>query len=280
MADSPEINFVVHKPLSGRRIVVTRPRAQAADFIERLSAAGADVVACPIIEIVPPPSWAPLDDAIGRIGEFDWLVFTSTNGVDVFFERLHALGRDVPSLHRARLAAIGPQTAHALERRGLRVDVVPDEFRAEGVAEEMQRAGIAGARVLLPRAAGAREILPAMLRQAGARVEEVASYDTARPLSGSAEVRRLIEEGGVDLVTFTSSSTVRNFLALLGEDAAGLLRQTRIGCIGPITAETARSAGLTVDIQPSAYTVAAFSEEIVRYFANLPPKRGVRGTKR
>ena len=274
MADAREIDRVEHRPLSGRRIVVTRPRAQAADFIDRLAAAGADVVACPSIEIVPPPSWAPLDEAIGRIGEFDWLVFTSTNGVDIFFERLHALGRDVRSLHRARLAAVGPQTARALERRGLLVDVMPDEFRAEGVAEAMRRTGIAGARVLLPRAAGAREILPVMLREAGARVEEVASYDTARPRSGSAEVRRLIEEGRVDLVTFTSSSTVRHFLAMLGDEAVVLLRHTRIGCIGPITAETARSAGLPVDIQPPAYTVAAFSEEIVRYFASLPRERG------
>jgi uroporphyrinogen III methyltransferase / synthase len=260
---------MMSKPLSGRCIVVTRPRDQAAEFIDFLSAAGADVVPCPSIEIVPPPSWDPLDDAIGRIEQFDWVVFTSTNGVAVFFERLRAGGRDVCVLHRARLAAVGPQTARALEARGLLVDVVPEEFRAEGVAEEMRRKGMTGSRVLLPRAAGAREILPAMLRDAGAVVEEVASYDTVQPRTVSGEVRCLLVEGRVDLVTFTSSSTVRNFLSLLGEDAVALLRRTRIGCIGPITADTARSAGLTVDIQPSSYTVAAFSEEIVRYFSDL-----------
>jgi uroporphyrinogen III methyltransferase/synthase len=260
---------MMSKPLFGRRIVVTRPRAQAADFIDRLAAAGADVVPCPSIEVVPPPSWDPLDDAIARIEQFDWVVFTSTNGVAVFFERLKAGGRDVRVLDRVRLAAVGPQTARALEAQGLLVDVMPEEFRAEGVAADMCRKGITGARILLPRAAGAREILPVMLRDAGAEVEEVASYDTVRPRMVSAEVRCLLEEGRVDLVTFTSSSTVRNFLSLLGEDAVALLRRTRIGCIGPITADTARSAGLPIDIQPSSYTVAAFSEEIVRYFSDL-----------
>jgi uroporphyrinogen III methyltransferase / synthase len=257
------------KPLSGRCIVVTRPRDQAAEFIDRLTAAGAEVVPCPSIEIVPPASWAPLDDAIARIGQFDWVVFTSTNGVAVFCERLRAGGHDIDVLRRARLAAVGPQTARALEARGLHVDVIPEEFRAEGVAEEMRRKGIAGARILLPRAAEAREILPAMLRDAGANVEEVASYDTVRPRTAPEEVRRLLTEGKVDLVTFTSSSTVRNFLSLLGEDAVALLRRTRIGCIGPITADTVRSAGLTVDLQPASYTVAAFTEEIVRYFSNV-----------
>jgi uroporphyrinogen III methyltransferase / synthase len=257
------------KPLSGRCIVVTRPRDQAAEFIDHLTAAGADVVACPSIEIVPPASWAPLDDAIARIGQFDWIVFTSTNGVAVFIERLRASGHDIDVLRRARLAAVGPQTAHALEAQGLPVDVVPGEFRAEGVAEEMRRKGIAGARILLPRATEAREILPAMLRDAGADVEEVASYDTVRPQAAPEEVRGLLAEGKVDLVTFTSSSTVRNFLSLLGDDAVALLRRTRIGCIGPITADTARSVGLTVDIQPASYTVAAFTEEILRYFSNV-----------
>lgn len=268
-------SWAERKPLFGRRVVVTRPRAQAADFIDRLTTAGADVVPCPSIEIVPPSSFEALDAAINRIEEYDWLVFTSTNGVEIFFTRLATLGRDVRALHRARLAAVGPQTARALENRGLMVDVVPAEFRAEGVAEEMRRAGVAGARVLLPRAAGAREILPVMLREAEACVEEVASYDTALPRGGGDAVRHLLEAGAVDLVTFTSSSTVRNFLALLGENAVELLRRARIGCIGPITADTARAAGLTVDIQPSAYTVAALAEEIVNYFADAPRRSAV-----
>src|SRR5262249_26385116 len=152
------------KPLSGKRVIVTRPRAQAADFADRLSAAGAEVACYPTIEIVPPESWRPLDDAIGRVAEFDWLVLTSVNGVQMFFDRLRALRRDVRALHRARVAAVGPQTAQALEARGVLVDVVPQEFRAEAVAEAMRAAGVDGKRVLLARAAEAREILPVLLR--------------------------------------------------------------------------------------------------------------------
>jgi len=267
------LNWYEHKPLFGRRVVVTRPRAQAADFIERLTAAGADVIPCPTIQIVPPASWQPLDDAIDRVASFDWLVFTSVNGVEMFFERLRTLKRDVRALHRARLAAVGPQTASALSARGLLVDVTPDEFRAEGVAAAMRAGGVAGQRVLLPRAAAAREILPLMLREAGAVVEEVASYQTVRARTDVGELRRLLREGGVDLVTFTSSSTVRNFLALLGSDTVRLLGDTQIGCIGPITAETATAAGLRVAIQPDAYTIPALADAIIRHFAAAPRRR-------
>jgi uroporphyrinogen III methyltransferase/synthase len=258
------------KPLFGRRVVVTRPRAQAAELIDLLSDAGADVIAFPTIEIVPPESWQPLDDAIARLEEFDWIVFTSVNGVAAFFERLAVLRRDVRRLHRARLAAVGPETGRALAERGLLVDVVPEEFRAERVAEAMQAAGIEGARVLLPRAAAAREILPELLRSGGASVEEVASYRTVTARTDPSEVRALLERRRIDLVTFTSSSTVRNFLALLGADAVPLLADTIIGCIGPITAETAEQEGLTVSIQPRDYTVAAFAGAILQYYGREP----------
>jgi uroporphyrinogen III methyltransferase/synthase len=261
------LRWYERKPLFGRRIVVTRPRAQAASFIERLADAGAEVVPCPTIEIVPPASWEPLDAAIRRLQEFDWLVFTSVNGVRMFFDRLRVLGRDVRALHRARLAAVGPQTAEELQERGLLPDVVPTEFRAEGVAQAMEAAAVRGQRVLLPRAAGAREILPALLRDAGATVEEVHSYETVVARVDVGEVRDLLERGAVDLVTFTSSSTVQNFLALVGSDAVDLLRRTKIGCIGPITADTATDAGLQVAIQPAAYTVPAFTEAILQHFA-------------
>lgn len=261
------LRWFERKPLFGRRIVVTRPRAQAASFVERLSDAGAEVIPCPTIEIVPPASWDALDAAIRRLEEFDWLVFTSVNGVRMFFDRLRHLGRDVRALHRARLAAVGPQTAQALEERGLLPDVVPAEFRAEGVAGVMAEAGVSGQRVLLPRAAGAREILPELLREAGANVEEVHSYETVVARVDIGEVRDLLETGAIDLVTFTSSSTVRNFLALLGAGAVELLRRTRIGCIGPITADTAAHAGLEIAVQPTAYTVAAFADAILQHFA-------------
>jgi uroporphyrinogen III methyltransferase/synthase len=261
------------KPLFGRRIVVTRPRAQAAAFIDLLADAGAEVIPFASIEIVAPDSWQPLDDAIRRSEEFDWVVFTSVNGVRVFFERIAAIGRDVRCLHRARLAAVGTQTQRALAERGLLVDVVPREFRAEGVAEAMRAAGLAGAKILLPRAAGAREILPALLRQAGASVEEVVSYRSVPAASDAAGLRSLLERGRIDVVTFTSSSTVRGVLDALGDGAAALLGAAAIGCIGPITAETAREAGLQVAIQPFEYTVAAFARAIVAYYAGEPVSR-------
>jgi uroporphyrinogen III methyltransferase/synthase len=254
------------KPLFGRRIVVTRPRAQAAGFIERLEDAGAEVLPAPAIEIVPPDSWDPTDDAISRIGDYDWLVFTSVNGVDAFFDRLAHQGRDVRVLHRCRLAAVGSETAKALARRGLLVDVVPEEFRAEGVAEALRAQGVRGQRVLLPRAAGAREVLPEMLRDAGATVDEVLTYRAAPARSDLGELPELLREGRVDMVTFTSSSTVRHFLASLGPGAVQLLEHTRIGCIGPITSDTARAAGLPVAVQPDRYTVEDFAAAIVAHF--------------
>ncbi len=266
------LRWFERKPLFGRRIVVTRPRAQAAGFIDALAAAGADVLPCPTIEIVAPASWAPLDAAVARIEAYDWIVLTSVNGVAMFFARLHAQRRDVRALHRARVAAVGPETAAALAAHGQLVDVVPQEFRAEGVAAAMRAAGIAGAHILLPRAAGAREILPALLREAGAQVDEVASYRTAAPRTDMREVCDLLAAGAVDLVTFTSSSTVRQFLALLGDGARELLRDVAIGCIGPITADTARAAGLRVAVQPSAYTIPAFTGAILAYFAAAGPR--------
>jgi uroporphyrinogen III methyltransferase / synthase len=258
------------RPLAGRRLVVTRPRAQAAGFIDALAALGADVLACPTIEIVPPESWAPLDAALDRLETYDWVVLTSANGVAMFFDRLRARRRDVRALHRARLAAVGSETAAAIAARGLLVDVVPDEFRAEAVAEAMRAAGVAGQRVLLPRAAQAREILPRMLRDFGATVDEVASYRSVAPRGDLAELRALLADGAVDLITFTSSSTVTNFLARLGADAATLLTDVPAACIGPITADTARAAGLRVVVQPATYTIAAFTDAIVQYLQRAP----------
>jgi uroporphyrinogen III methyltransferase/synthase len=261
------LSWYERKPLFGRRIVVTRPRAQAASFIERLASLGADVLPCPAIEVAPPTSWQPLDQAIADLSGFDWIVFTSANGVRVFFDRLRHHRRDVRLLHHARLAAIGSETARALEERGLNVDVTPSEFRAEAVAEALREAGIDGQSLLLPRAAAARDVLPVMLRDAGATVTEVPSYRTVRTKVDLSELRHLLASDAVDLVSFTSSSTVTSFLQLLGEDAVSLLRRTMIGCIGPITAATAHDAGLGVAIQPSTYTVAAFVDAIVTHFA-------------
>ncbi|MFN8627742.1 MAG: uroporphyrinogen-III C-methyltransferase [Candidatus Binatia bacterium] len=260
-----KLNWFERKPLFGRRIVVTRPRAQVAEFAERLETWGAEVIPFPTIETVLPVTLAGLDDAMRRAGDFDWVVFTSVNGVRVFFERLQEIGADVRDWHRARLAAIGPQTAKALQRFCLRVETIPEEFRAEAVVDALVHAGVAGKRILLPRAAGARDILPVRLREHGALVEEVATYTTALPAVAS-DARALLLDGQADLVTFTSSSTVRNFAAILQDQAERVLAHAAVGCIGPVTADTARQLGFRVDIQPRAYTIPAFVEAIVQYY--------------
>ncbi len=268
-----QLNWFERKPLFGRRIVITRPRAQAADFAERLEAWGAETLPFPTIETVHPESFAALDNAITRATEFDWVVFTSANGVRVFFERLQTVDADIRAFHRAHFAAIGPQTAHALQAYCVRVESIAEEFRAEGVIAALAAVGIAGKRVLLPRAAGAREVLPIQLRTLGANVEEVITYASVLPRTHVAELRALLQRGAADLVTFTSSSTVHNLIAALGGPGDLLAAPTAIGCIGPVTADTARSYGLRVDIQPASYTIPAFVEAIVEHYRG----KGLRG---
>lgn len=260
------LNWFERKPLFGRRIVITRPRPQAAEFAEQLEAWGAEVIPFPTIETVATANCAQLDDTIHRAGEFDWVVFTSANGVRVFFDRLQAIGADVRDWHGARLAAIGPQTAKAIQRYCLRVETIPEEFRAEAVVAELVRAGVAGKRVLLPRAAAARDVLPVQLRAHGAVVEEVATYTTTLPPVAD-ELRALLLGGGADLITFTSSSTVHNFVAIFKGEIEAVLAHAAVGCIGPVTADTARGYGMRVAIQPGAYTIPALVEAIVDYYA-------------
>jgi uroporphyrinogen III methyltransferase/synthase len=261
-----QLNWFERKPLFGRRIVITRPRAHAAEFAELLEAWGAEVIPFPTIETVPTESFAALDDAIQRAAEFDWVVFTSANGVRVFFERLQTIGADIRSFHRAHFAAIGPQTARALQAYCVRVESIPEEFRAEGVIAALAAAGVAGKRVLLPRAAGAREVLPIQLRELGATVEEVVTYSSVLPHTHAAELRELLRRGDADLITFTSSSTVHNFVAAFEGTGSAVLAHTAIGCIGPVTADTVRSYGLHVAVQPATYTIPAFVDAIVQYY--------------
>ncbi|MCK6556721.1 uroporphyrinogen-III C-methyltransferase [Candidatus Binatia bacterium] len=265
------LNWFESKPLFGRRIVVTRPRRQLGPFADALEAAGAEVVPFPTIETVPPDSYERLDDALRRPAQFDWVVFTSVNGVHAFVARLRTLGGDIRAWHRARIAAIGPPTAQALSELGLQVALVPDEYRAEAVVAALHEAGVGGARVLLPRAAQARDVLPRELERLGASVEDIAAYRTVRPAAATTEAARsLFARRRVDLITFTSSSTVHNFVAAVGTDCAALLAETAVGCIGPITADTARSYGLAVAVQPAAYTIPAFADAIVAHFRTAP----------
>ena len=267
------------KPLSGRRVVVTRPPGQAESMARRLRELGAEPVACPTIRIVPPQDSDPLHRAARTAGRYSWIVFTSVNGVDRFADALEHQGADPEEALAAgaRVAAIGPSTAErVVERFGVEPDVVPDEYRAEALVLAIRRhaaAGtgtdvaaedggqeLAGERILLPRAAEARAVLPERLEAAGAVVDEVAAYRAVPPDEEElAPVREQLRGGEIDWLTFTASSTVRNFVSLLGADPGG----ARVAAIGPITAGTARELGLTVDVVAEEYTVPGLLEALV-----------------
>ncbi len=246
--------------LKGKRIVVTRPRAQAEAMCRRLEACGAVPVRFPTIRIAPMPDPAPLDDAIRRLGTFDWIIFTSVNGVSFVAERVQALGLTFPTT--PRYAAIGPATAQALEALGLRPDAMPDEYVAERIVDEL--GDVAGRTILLPRAEQARKALADILTRRGAGVLEVPAYRTLPETPAPEDLAAL--EAGVDVLTFTSSSTVSNFVNLLGPGAHALARTALVACIGPITAATARGLGLPVGLTADAYTTDGLIDALTEHF--------------
>ena len=256
------------RPLFGKRVLVTRPRAQSAAFVELLANLGADAVEAPTIRIVPPADSAPLEAACAAAATFDWIVFTSVNGVDAFMECLLAGPRDVRALGSSRLCAIGPATSARLRRYGLRVDLLPAEHRAEAISAALRRDyDVAGARILLPRADIARGELPGELRRAGAEVADVAAYRTVPVEDEGIDVSRMLREREIDVVTFTSASTVRSFVTRLGpEPATDLLARVVVASIGPVTAAAARQLGIVTTIMPSTYTIPALAEAIVAHF--------------
>jgi uroporphyrinogen III methyltransferase/synthase len=263
-----QLNWFETKPLFGKRIVLTRAQEQAREFSQLLAAYGAEPVEIPTIQIVPPTSWQVIDDAVIRISTYQWLIFTSVNGVKPFMDRLHAAGKDARALANLRLCAIGPRTAQELGNYGLTPDVVPAEFQAEGVIASLAHVGIRGSRILIPRAEVAREILPEQLRELGATVDVIPVYRTIAPAVDVVSLTQQLHDGQVAVMTFTSSSTVRNFMELFdGPDVVRpLLTGVVVACIGPITANTAKEYGLTVTVMPEENTVPALAEAIVRHF--------------
>ena len=268
----PEVlAWVRGRALFGKRVLVTRTREQASETVALLRSQGAEAVAVPVIEIRPPGDPEPLRRAVSdlRAGRYAWAAFTSANGVDRTFAEIAALGADARALASARVAAIGPATARALEKQGIRADVVAREFRGEGLAsgmlEAMGRTGFgalavagAGTRVLLARAAKARDALPEALRGAGCEVDVVVAYEThAPPAEIAAGLAEDLEAGRIDAVAFTSGSTVENLCDLLGPSAPSLLARPRVAAIGPITRDAAVARGLRVDVVPAEYTVPA-----------------------
>jgi uroporphyrinogen III methyltransferase/synthase len=265
-----QLSWIENRPLFGRKVIVTRAREQASDFSALLTSMGASVIELPAIKIGPSPDPAAVDRAIARLGSYDWIVFTSVNGVSTLLEKILASGGDIRSLGTARLCAIGPATASALEKLGLRVEVVPESYVAEEVAVALKEAcDLEGKKIMLPRAEIARKVLPESLRAAGAEVDDVPVYSTqAETPENLDEVRALLESGGIDVVTFTSSSTVENFIGMVGENTAkqAKVNGTKIASIGPITQEKAAAFGLASDIVPAEFTIPGLADEIAAHF--------------
>lgn len=267
-------------PLFGKTIAVTRTVEQNVTLSTMLSALGANAVCMPTIEIADPDSFEALDGAIEGIAAYDWIVFTSANGVDRFFARMRALGAgDARALSRARVAAIGPATAKRLESYGIVADAVPGSYRGEAVFEAIREneaaregsnndAPLEGAKVLIPRAQVARDVLPKLLEEAGAVVDVAPSYKTVLPGEDErAKVRSLLESGEVDAITFTSSSTAQNLIAIIGEDNLALLDTVDLFSIGPITSATLVGKGLSVSAEASEYTTPGLADAIEGFYA-------------
>ncbi len=264
----PKLNWFERRPLFGKRVLMTRAKEQAGELAALLAGYGAEPVEAPTIKIVPPPDWTPVDQAISEIGTYNWIIFTSVNGVSRFMTRLFARGFDSRCLAGRRICCIGPRTAQELERFGVRADVVPVEYQAEGVLAALDPRDVDKSRILIPRAEVARNLLPDELRGAGAHVAVVTVYRTLTPDHGSEEWRKELMDRRIHIITFTSSSTVRNFVVMLGggEAVKPLLQSVVIACIGPITAKTAEEYGLTVSIMPSENTIPALVEAIARHY--------------
>ena len=260
------------RPLFGRRVLVTRPHEQAVELVDRLTLLGADAIEAPLIRIEPPEDLGPLHEAAATPDAFDWIVFTSANAVDAFMKTFLEGEGDVRTLKGLRLCAVGTGTAGKLAHYGIKVDLVPGEFQSEAIVAAVAATGpIEGVRVLLPRADIGRKLVAHQLRQAGALVTDVVAYRTVlndAPHAGDQDVYRLLLDGHIDVVTFASPSSVRNFVKIYGaEPAADLLKNTVVAVIGPVTAEATRHLGLPVTVQPSTFTIAALVDSIAAHYA-------------
>jgi uroporphyrinogen III methyltransferase / synthase len=284
-----ELKWYELRPMFGHRILVTREHTEGFEGLEEL---GAEVVQFSTVEIVPPQTWDELDGCIEKIGSYDWVIFTSANGVRYFFRRLFEKGVDIRDLKGMKICAIGSKTAGKISQFGLRVDLVPEEFRAEGLIEAFTKAAgsqkapphpplskggrgegnnaklLEDMTFLLPRAEVAREIFPEKVRELGGVIDVPVTYRAVKPEYHGKRMRRFLKEGRVTIATFTSAATFNNFREIMGEDSDELLRNVAIAVIGPVTAKAVKKAGLKVDIMPEEATVEAMVEEIKRWAGN------------
>jgi uroporphyrinogen III methyltransferase/synthase len=262
-----KMKWFENRPLFGKKIVVTRARAQASDMISQLTQLGADCLEYPVIKTVPPENFSLLDTAINALNTYDWIIFTSVNGVEFFFNRLLEKGKDARALGNLKTACIGPVTAEKLKSYGINTDILPESYRAESIITAFSNETVAGKRILLPRAAEARPILPEELSKMGAVIDEIAAYHTINDTDNAAPLIRQLEQKEIDLITFTSSSTVTNFRKLIPDDRfTTLLENVTIASIGPITSETAKKNGFSVHIEAESYTIPGLCEAIVKEY--------------
>ncbi|MBI5188444.1 MAG: uroporphyrinogen-III C-methyltransferase [Nitrospirae bacterium] len=266
------------KPMFGHRILVTREHPEGFETLEEL---GAEIIEFPTIEIVPPESYDELDKSIAKIETYDWLIFTSRNGVNYFLKRFFEKERDIRDLKGIKICAIGTKTAAAIRNYGIKVDLIPDEFNAEGlisaVVQKSGRAevtselpnfrasGLKGMRFLLPRAEVAREVFPEKIRELGGEIDVPVTYRAIKPEIHGKRLRRFLKEGKISIATFTSAATFNNFREIMGEDADELLKGVAIAVIGPVTARAVENAGLKVDIMPREATIEALVEEVIKW---------------
>lgn len=265
------IDWYEKRPLFGKRIMVTRTREQASDLVAGLEEFGANCLEYSTINIKPVDSYDILDEEIERLQEYHWVLFTSLNGVKYFFDRLYKKGLDARDLKGPDIAAVGRSTADLLLHYGIHADLIPSTFTGEGLATSLLDLGVEGRNILIPRALHGREILPETLRGAGAQVTVVPVYQNC-PAEGDREtLRDELKKGSIDMVTFTSSSTVRNFLSMIDakdqEELKALLAGVKIAAIGPITAKTATDNGLEVMVQPEQYTISDMVTAVVEFYS-------------
>lgn len=256
------------KPMFGHRILVTREHLEGFEPLEEL---GAEIIEFPTIEIVPPESYDELDKSIYKIKTYDWLIFTSRNGVKYFFKRFFEKDRDIRDLKGLKICAIGTKTAKEIKKYGVKTDLIPDEFSAEGLIKLIQEfegsrvQGLKGMRFLLPRAEVAREVFPGKVRELGGEIDVPVAYRTIKPESRGKRLRRFLKEGRISIATFTSAATFNNFREIMGKDADELLKGVAVVVIGPVTAKAVENAGLHVDIMPEEATIEAMVEEIIKW---------------
>lgn len=268
-----KIAWIEKKPLFGRRILVTRSRSQASELVDRIDGLGGDAIECPVIKtqaVSDPKAAARLADALQHIEQYDWVLFTSVNGVEFFFQACSEHGIDIRRLHRAKIGAVGPKTSEALRERGVIAVPLPDVFQGDALATGLIPQLSPGERILLPRADIAKEDVPRLLGEQGANVTEATVYETILCDEGAKEAIELLREGRIHAVTFTSSSTVRNLMEVLKKNGvdrpAELLQDVRIFCIGAVTAKTVEQYGLPIAAVAEEATIDSLIQEMVKYY--------------